>query len=87
MYKNKQWELDRRTLLKRNGELLVLAALSPNAFSLANENKPIFNQKTRIKLSEYQTFQSTCAMECLHCNLTAFTHQGKLIKIEATEGF
>lgn len=26
-------------------------------------------------------------MECLHCNLTAFTHQGKLIKIEATEGF
>ncbi len=86
MYKNKQWELDRRTLLKGMGAI-GLAALSPNAFSLANENKPIFNQKTRIKLSEYQTFQSTCAMECLHCNLTAFTHQGKLIKIEATEGF
>ncbi|MDF4697003.1 hypothetical protein P3548_25075, partial [Vibrio parahaemolyticus] len=86
MSKNQKWELNRRTLLKGMGAIGV-AALSPNAFSLVNENKPIFNQKPRIKLSEYKTFRSTCAMECLHCNLTAFTHKRKLIKIEASEGF
>lgn len=86
MSKNQKWELNRRTLLKGMGAIGV-AALSPNAFSLVNENKPIFNQKPRIKLSEYKTFRSTCAMECLHCNLTAFTHKGQLIKVEATEGF
>ncbi len=26
-------------------------------------------------------------MECLHCNLTAYTYQGKLMKLQATEGF
>lgn len=86
MSKNQKWELNRRTLLKGMGAIGV-AALSPNAFSLVNENKPIYNQKVRIKLSEYKTFRSTCAMECLHCNLTAFTHNGQLIKVEATEGF
>lgn len=42
MSKNQKWELNRRTLLKGMGAIGV-AALSPNAFSLVNENKPIFN--------------------------------------------
>ena len=39
--------------------------------------------KPRYKYSELETFHSTCAMECLHCNLTAYTYKGKLVKVEA----
>nr|WP_314265788.1 molybdopterin-dependent oxidoreductase [uncultured Moellerella sp.] len=79
-----QFRMKRRTLLKGLG-VIGLASLAPCSYSIANNNQPL--PKVRLKLSDYKTFRSTCAMECLHCNLTAYTHQGKLIKIEATEGF
>lgn len=34
-----------------------------------------------------QTFRSSCAMECLHCNLTATVIDGKLEKVEANKDF
>ena len=76
--------LNRRTLLKGMG-VVGLATIAPSSFVQANNNQPL--PKVRLKLSDYKTFRSTCAMECLHCNLTAYTYQGKLMKIQATEGF
>ncbi|WP_159566475.1 molybdopterin-containing oxidoreductase family protein [Budvicia diplopodorum] len=77
--------LNRRTLLKGLG-VVGLAVISPCAFSLATgDNKPL--PRVRLKLSDYQTFHSTCAMECLHCNLTAYVYQGELMKIEANQDF
>jgi anaerobic selenocysteine-containing dehydrogenase len=77
--------LKRRTLLKGLG-VIGLASLSPCAFSLSTgQQEPL--RRIHLKLTDYQTFRSTCAMECLHCNLTAYVYQKKLMKIEATEGF
>ncbi|CAI1587981.1 MULTISPECIES: molybdopterin-containing oxidoreductase family protein [Serratia] len=77
--------LNRRTLLKGLG-VIGLASISPCIFSMALDNgKPL--PRVRLKLTDYQTFKSTCAMECLHCNLTAYVYQGELKKIEASKGF
>lgn len=77
--------LKRRTLLKGLG-VIGLASLSPCAFSLSTgQQEPL--RRIHLKLTDYQTFRSTCAMECLHCSLTAYVYQKKLMKIEATEGF
>lgn len=76
--------LKRRTLLKGLG-VVGLASIAPCSYAQGNSNQPL--PKVRLKLSDYKTFRSTCAMECLHCNLTAYTYQGKLMKIQATEGF
>lgn len=77
--------MNRRTLLKGLG-VIGLASISPCVFSMAMDNgKPL--PRVRLKLTDYQTFRSTCAMECLHCNLTAYVYQGELKKIEASKGF
>ncbi len=77
--------LNRRTLLKGLG-VIGLASISPCIFSMALDNgKPL--PRVRLKLADYQTYRSTCAMECLHCNLTAYVYQGELKKIEASKGF
>lgn len=77
--------LNRRTLLKGLG-VVGLATISPCAFSLApGQSTPL--PRVRLQLSDYKTFRSTCAMECLHCNLTAYVYQDKLIKIEASKDF
>lgn len=77
--------LNRRTLLKGLG-VVGMAFISPCAFSLApGQSTPL--PRVRLQLSDYKTFRSTCAMECLHCNLTAFVYQDKLIKIEASKDF
>lgn len=34
-----------------------------------------------------QTFQATCSMECLHCNLKAFVKDGKIVKISSANPF
>ncbi|CAI0909817.1 molybdopterin-containing oxidoreductase family protein [Serratia liquefaciens] len=77
--------MNRRTLLKGLG-VIGLASISPCVFSMAmDKGKPL--PRVRLKLSDYQTFRSTCAMECLHCNLTAYVYQGELKKIEASKDF
>ncbi len=77
--------MNRRTLLKGLG-VIGLASISPCVFSMALDNgKPL--PRVRLKLTDYQTFRSTCAMECLHCNLTAYVYQGELKKIEASKDF
>ncbi len=77
--------LNRRTILKGLG-VVGLARLEPTFLSLRQaDGMPL--PRLRLNLSDYQTFHSTCAMECLHCNLTAYVWNGRLMKIEATKDF
>ncbi|EBX9237736.1 putative dimethyl sulphoxide reductase [Salmonella enterica] len=77
--------LKRRTLLKGLG-VVGLASLSASFLTLRQANgTPL--PRFRLKESDYRTFRSTCAMECLHCNLTAYVWKDRLMKIEATKGF
>lgn len=77
--------LQRRTLLKGLG-VIGMASLAPCFFSLNQANgKPL--GRVRLTLSDYKTYRSTCAMECLHCNLTAYVWKGQLMKIEASKDF
>src|SRR5690606_4998141 len=39
------------------------------------------------ELENYKIFYSSCAMECLHCNLKAYVQDGKLVKVEANPDF
>lgn len=80
-----QYRLKRRTLLKGLG-VVGLASLSPCFLSVSTANaEPL--RRIPLKLSDYKTFRSTCAMECLHCNLTAYVWQDRLVKIEASKDF
>lgn len=77
--------LKRRTLLKGLG-VVGLSSLVPTFLTLRQANgSPL--PRVRLKQTDYQTFRSTCAMECLHCNLTAYVWKDRLMKIEATKGF
>lgn len=77
--------MNRRTLLKGLG-VMGLASLSPCIFSMAMDNSKSL-PRVRLKPTDYQTVRSTCAMEYLHCNLTAYVYQGKPKKIEASKDF
>lgn len=68
--------LNRRTLLKGFG-VVGLSSLASSFLNLRQANgAPL--PKIRLKQSDYQTFRSTCAMECLHCNLTAYVWKKSL---------
>ncbi|EMH4164132.1 molybdopterin-dependent oxidoreductase [Pluralibacter gergoviae] len=79
------FRLKRRTLLKGFG-LVGLSSLVSGFSALRNANGEAL-PRVRLKLSDYKTFRSTCAMECLHCNLTAYVWQDTLMKIEASKDF
>jgi hypothetical protein len=77
--------LKRRTLLKGLG-VVGLSSLGGVFLTLRQANgSPL--PRFRLKQADYQTFRSTCAMECLHCNLTAYVWKDRLMKIEATKDF
>ncbi|WP_313071976.1 molybdopterin-containing oxidoreductase family protein [Atlantibacter hermannii] len=80
-----QYRLQRRTLLKGLG-VIGLASLSPCFFTTGKANAETL-RRIPLKLSDYKTYRSTCAMECLHCNLTAWVWQDRLVKIEASKDF
>ena len=80
-----KYRLQRRMLLKGMG-VIGLASLTPCMLGLRQANgEPL--PRVRLKLSDYKTYRSTCAMECLHCNLTAFVWKDRLMKIEASKDF
>ncbi|RDT56521.1 DMSO reductase [Escherichia coli] len=77
--------LKRRTLLKGLG-VVGLTSLTPAFLYIGEANgEPL--TRVRLKQSDYKTFRSTCAMECLHCNLTAYVWKDRVMKIEASKGF
>ena len=75
--------IKRRTLLKGLG-VVSLMPLCPEVLALPIHRPPY---KYNLDYSDFKSFRSSCAMECLHCNLTAYTYQDRLIKIESTKGF
>ena len=80
-----KYRLQRRMLLKGMG-VIGLASLTPCMLGLRQANgEPL--ARVRLKLSDYKIYRSTCAMECLHCNLTAFVWKDRLMKIEASKDF
>ncbi|MDR2503631.1 MAG: molybdopterin-dependent oxidoreductase [Deltaproteobacteria bacterium] len=82
---NRTVNVTRRTSIKQVAAAGLLA-FSPLSWAtaLVREAKAAL---ARIKLSECKTYRSSCAMECLHCNLTAFVYNNKLIKVEASKDF
>ncbi len=82
--KNRRFVLSRRGFLQATGALGATAALAGGGLKLANQTtaKAIAADPKKI-----ETFRSSCAMECLHCNLTAHVVDGKLVKVESSEDF
>lgn len=79
--------IKRRTFLKTTGGALGGAMLATGGgFAIKEANKSPTNALAQ-GIESYETFRSTCSMECLHCNLTAFVKDGKLMKVEASEDF
>ncbi len=77
--------ITRREMLK---QLAVTGLLALSPFPLGNaELRAATATSTRLRLEDFKLYRSSCAMECLHCNLTAFVHDNKLVKIEASKDF
>ncbi|MBY7142052.1 molybdopterin-dependent oxidoreductase [Virgibacillus sp. NKC19-3] len=80
-------KIKRRAFLKATGGAIGGATLATGG-GLAIKYKRNTSAKVVAEgVKEYKTFRSTCSMECLHCNLTAFVKDGKLLKVEASEDF
>ena len=76
-------DVGRRKVLKGLG-ILSLMPLCPEIMAMPINRPPY---KYSFKYSDFKATRSTCPMECLHCNLTAYTYKDQLIKVEATPGF
>lgn len=77
-------KMKRRTFLKTSGAVGA-AAIAGGSLSLKEKT----TSPTKVYADEnveYETFQSSCPMECLHCNLTAYVRDGKIEKIQPTTG-
>ncbi len=72
---------ERRGLLKSVGAVSASAAL-PCQTAFGKE----LPAGTAISDQDLKRFRSSCAMECLHCNLTAFVKDGKVVKIRTSDG-
>ncbi len=79
-------KISRRTFLKASG----VTGASLATVGVVGTTQKVMNNPEKVFAAEnieYETFRSTCAMECLHCNLTAYVKDGKLIKVEASKDF
>lgn len=65
-------------------DFLALAGLTS-----ASAGCPAMAQALKAKDPDagLKTFQATCSMECLHCNLKAFVKDGKVVKISNANAF
>lgn len=79
-------KMKRRSFLKATGALGGAAVVGGGGMAI----KDAVQSPTKVLANEtivYETFRSTCSMECLHCNLTAFVKDGKIVKVEASKDF
>lgn len=82
---SKSAKLGRRTFLKGMG---AAAAVGGGFLPLdAALEQAIAQTGGANAAAAIKTFRSTCAMECLHCNLTAHVVDGRIVKVEGTKGF
>lgn len=77
-------KMKRRTFLKATG-VVGGAALASGGGVIAKKAASPVNVLADEK-EEYKTFRSVCPMECLHCSLTAYVKDGKVVRIEPTTG-
>lgn len=84
--KQEHYKISRRTFLKASGvtgaSLATVGVVSTTQKVIDNQEKVFAAEKI-----DYETFRSSCAMECLHCNLTAFVNKGEIVKVEASKNF
>ena len=80
-------KMKRRSFLKATGGAISGAALATGGgFALKEANKPSTTEVLADNIEDYKIVRSTCPMECLHCNLTAYVKDGKIKKIQPTTG-
>jgi anaerobic selenocysteine-containing dehydrogenase len=79
---SKPLTIKRRTFLKAASALGLSSAVG-GGFATLGKGSPVIAADN----PDVQTFRSSCAMECLHCNLTAHVIDGKIQKVEASKDF
>lgn len=79
---HKPLTLKRRSFLKAAGALGVSTAVGGGFAAFGKGNKVVAADSPNV-----QTFRSSCSMECIHCNLTAYVSDGKIQKVEASKDF
>lgn len=80
-------KVSRRRFLKTTGAVGAAAVVGGGGYHAVKESMEQPQKVHGAGLENYETFRSTCSMECLHCNLTAFVQDGKVVKVETSEGF
>lgn len=77
--------MKRRTFLKATGAVGGAAIAGGGGFAI----KEAMHSPTKALAEtpkKYEIYRSSCAMECLHCSLTAYVKDGKIEKVEPTTG-
>lgn len=77
----KTFRFSRRSFIKAAGAAGAAVAFGTPLLHLENNVAATETARTA------QTFRSSCAMECLHCNLTAHVVDGKIVNVEASKDF
>lgn len=80
-------KINRRSFLKATGTVSAAAVAGGGSYHVLKDTVDNPRKVFGAEVENYETFRSTCSMECLHCNLTAFVKDGKVIKVEASEDF
>src|SRR5690625_412019 len=80
-------KMKRRSFLKATGGVIGGATLATGGgFALKETKKTTAKKVLADNIEDYKIVRSTCPMECLHCNLTAYVKDGKIKKIQPTTG-
>nr|WP_295971707.1 molybdopterin-dependent oxidoreductase [uncultured Bacillus sp.] len=79
-------KINRRNFLKVTGTVGA-AVVGGGGYLAVKDTVDHPSKVLGAEIDNYETFRSSCSMECLHCNLTAFVKDGKIEKVETSEGF
>lgn len=79
-------KMNRRSFLKTTGVVGATTIMGGGGYQVL---KSTLNDQlvSGAEIDDFEMFQSSCSMECLHCNLTAFVKNGKVVKVEASKDF
>lgn len=80
-------KMNRRCFLKTTGAIGAVAVAGTGGYQITKAALDNGQTVFAAEAGNYETFRSSCSMECLHCNLTAFVKDGKVVKVEASEDF
>lgn len=80
-------KIKRRSFLKATGVVGAATAVGGGSYQLLKDTLNEQPKAYGAKPDNYEIFHSTCAMECLHCNLTGYVKDGQLVKVEANPDF